>query len=395
MAVTKETLRKIEESESRAINAYEKIITSWIKSGKVVYPDNYGGSYLGGDKKLVIKLVGDAEETKQHILQVVCNDDIVRFESAPVSRAELHILLDAVPNLGIASLNSAWISYFDSKVHIQVSKKCQTLNFSERIVNGDRLVVEYAEELVPQYTCQPGGAIYVNRGIYYGTIGWQGTFRFNSETQASKCMLTAGHIVTGLQANGYALYLGGEEVLSNSQVQSSQYSYTIFDHPAEGNSVFNGDYGFFKMNDSMVQTNTVLLSPGVTEPITAISPYSSIDNFDALPGITVIKGQGRSDSCTGTLSAEAVALGVNYYESTLADGRFVTVRHLLVVESTENRAFSIPGDSGCPVFYKSGSSSVLLGIVVFGPETISTAGDSMLQGIADIRNAVAFSPYLG
>ena len=110
--------------------------------------------------------------------------------------------------------------------------------------------------------------------------------------------------------------------------------------------------------------------------------------------MTVIKGKGYSGATSGEIKLiGGITETPTYYATGYGeDKKSILVNNVIPVVPSGKTAFSVVGDSGCPVFYYDGNVAYLFGFVSAGNDDIS-----LISGITDIIDFTggSFIPYLG
>ena len=402
--LTWEEVEEIGRLEAPATDAYDEMINSWVdESNTVIYPSTYGGSYLRDDYKLVIKLVNGDSVLREQILAAVSNPSVLVFVDTDISRAELYDLATQIefPE-GVFPCYST-VSYELSAIRAVVDKNSVVAMPYSAV--QPHVIFEPAEPLVRQYGDCPPGDIFtakVDGKTDVGSVGWHGKYQFQNTSSSSRCILTAGHVISEMKGHNVVSSDKATIIISDDNFKTNSYYYNSLEHstgttihPTMGTPMenYDGDYGFIRTS-SVTLTNKVIT--GATAGSIAMSMPNTPTNYENLEGMTVYKSKGNSSYRSGKLLSSQFTYNIEQSEHDV--GIAYKVNGLLAISPVNPAGrFSEPGDSGTPVFYYKGGTYYVLGIVSNGPRESKpgeppVTGDSLITGINLILDA-GFIPY--
>ncbi|MBW4081964.1 S1 family peptidase [Paenibacillus sp. S150] len=349
------------ELQEPALRAYQNLWDSFNKDelGTPIYPDDYAGEYISGDK-LVIMLVEPSQELQAEYIKRAQDNEHVKFESASYSLNYLNSLDQVAQQLqeqdyrigsyGVdRKANLFYISVIQEDYNKLMDEQFQTLQKTT-----ENLPIRIEPGTPNTSTAQLwGGDRITNEDNGAGlSVGIGGTYG------GSNAILTAGHSneKVGLLFTRYPY-------IQYSGTRTGQVSYQRANRSSGATGVDSlGDFAMVTLSGSDTPTNKVYGSVSIT------GTYSSVP-----VGTTIYKYGATTGYSWGTVTQASISV-------TYSDGLFTTYYvnglYQSVMQNSSGTDAIAGGDSGGPVYMKDGTANKLHGIVTArsnptsGPATI-------------------------
>lgn len=336
------------ELQEPALQAYQNLWNSFNKDelGTPIYPDNYAGEYVSGDK-LVIMLVDPSEELKEDYMKRAQDSEHVIFESASYSLNYLNSLDQVVTqleeqNYSIGSYgvdrkaNQFYVSVIEEDYNKLMNEQPQTLQKTT-----ESLPVRIEPGTPNTSTAQLwGGDRITNEDNGAGlSVGIGGTYG------GSNAILTAGHSneKVGFLSTRYPY-------IQYSGTRTGQVSYQRANRTNGATGVDSlGDFAMVKLTGSDTATNKVYGSVSIT------GTYSSVP-----VGTTIYKYGATTGYSWGTVTQASINV---IYSDGLFNTYYVNGLYQSLMQNSSGTDAVAGGDSGGPVYMKDGSANKLHGIV--------------------------------
>lgn len=351
------------EIQSPALRAYQNLWNSFEKNelGEPIYPDEYAGEYINGDK-LVIMLVNPTQEQIDDYIRRAQDKEHLVFENA---RYSLNYL-NAFNELAFELLNQGYqISSFG------VDRKANSFFISVLSEDYDRLSKQLSVSLQGKMESLPiriepgtrnrathliwGGDQIKNEdnGLLY-SAGIGGTYN------GKDAILTAGH---GNEKVGF-LFTRYPYIEFVSRRTGQVVYQRANQSPFETGIDAYGDFAIVELNGLDTPTNRIYGGVYIT------GTYSSVP-----VGTTIYKYGATSGYSWGTVEQADITVTYDGHSPNM----IYTVRGLYrshVTNGYDYDAIAV-GDSGGPVYIKDGTEYKLHGIITAGEEPASGPARTM------------------
>lgn len=349
------------ELQEPALRAYQNLWDSFDKDevGTPIYPDEYAGEYISGDK-LVIMLANPTQEQKDEYIRRSGDSEHITFESVSYSLNYLNSLdkvakqlLDqnySIDSYGVdRKANRFFISVVQEDYEKLMKDQSFTLqkeaeNLPIRIEPGTRNTSVASLWGGDRITNEDSGAVL--------SVGIGGTYDGND------AILTAGHgnekVGIIFKRYPYIQYAG------NRTGQVSYQRANMSSNETGVNSL--GDFAIVTLNGNDTPTNRVYGGVSIT------GTYSSVP-----VGTTIYKYGATTGYSWGSVTQ--VSMTVTYSGGVL-NTYIVSGLYQSVMQNSSGTDAIAPGDSGGSVYMKDGTANKLHGIVTArkeptrGPATI-------------------------
>ncbi len=312
--------------QSRALLAYEKLWNTfdWDCDGCPIYPDEYGGEYIDGDK-LYLWIVGLTDEIQKKYHSICDYSDKVVFLNANYSLNELDALKTQVMNLPIEyHITGCVADRRENKlrVYLQEEQK-ENIAMLKQLLGDVEFIIEKQNYMTFCSTnLYAGTTLGASSGTF--TLGVCGTY--NSQP----AILTAGHCAP----HKYTSIRYGST--------SGTVFATVQDFQFEDDEI--GDYAIATINTS--QQNNYLTT-------NILQPYFYPQNITGtvlngwLPVGTNIYAYG---SVTGLVSGTISQMNMPFKGNIYTENNWTYYEIDGLFQVTPFSANTVTGDSGGPVF---------------------------------------------
>jgi len=301
------------------------------KTGMTVYPEWYGGCYIGEDNVFYVKIVEGNNASKSLLAETISSELPYEIIDSDISYNELARIRDeiveTIDDINIRYIAGAGIDEITSKISIDLF---------EPYYNEAKLVIK---EILSEYysrldftVCYDtstqanlfGGDKLTASDLSIGTLGWCGTYGGVS------CVVTAGHVAQGRMLYHNGIYLGINTVVSFS-------------------SGCWGDYAIIALSSSgsFTPTNQARMSSSSTVSLSYVAG-------SLITGQAIAKYGATTGKTTGVISSTGYAWKT--------DGLFFVYGIATARALNYTDVISAAGDSGGPV-WTTNQGNILAGIV--------------------------------
>lgn len=344
------------ELQEPALRAYQNLWDSFDKDefGTPIYPDEYAGEYISGDK-LVIMLVNPSEALKEEYIKRSQDGDHITFEDASYSLNYLNSLdvvakqlLDQDYNISSYGVdrkaNSFLISVIQDDYEKLMDEQSSTL---QKTTEGLPIRIE------PSTPNTSTSALWGGDRITNEDTGSALSVGIGGSYNDDDAILTAGH---GNEKVGFIFTR--YPYIQYAGTRTGQVSYQRANRSSGETGVNSlGDFAIVTLNGNDTPTNRVYGGVSIT------GTYSSVP-----VGTTIYKYGATTGYSWGSVTQ--VSLTVTY-----TDGLFNTYIVSGLYQSTMQNSSGTDaiagGDSGGPVYMKDGTANKLHGIVTARKEPTS------------------------
>ncbi len=331
------------DNQWEALENYQQIMESFEEdsSGTIVYPHEYAGAYIE-DCKLIIQLTDNSKSNQMKYQDLCDNPEQLEFTEANYSindllsykiyaEEEMQKRQDVV-GYAISEKNNEFVIYLN-----QDSATPATISTLDGDTENLPIRFETMEVPVACATLR-GGFSLESSGITSSdsTLGICGTY------DGQNAILTCGH---GNTETDTILYNG-------SAIGTVEYQ-RLNKNPNGSGTEIMGDFSIVLLNSSQTITNTVMGTDGIKQ---ITGTYSSLPE-----GTTIYKYGATTGYGYGTVLESAISSKTTYNLSD-EDGNVLGTCYVAGLYRSSMSALD-HGDSGGPVYIKSGSSYLLHGIV--------------------------------
>ena len=313
--------------QSKALLAYEKLWDTfeWDNIGRPIYPDEYGGEYVDGDK-LYVWIVDLTDEIRDKYHSICDYSDNVIFLNAKYSLNELDALKEKVVNLPHEyQITGCVADRRENKLRIYLlEERVEIVAALKQLLGEVEYILEEQDYMTLCSTNLYAGSTLGTSSNTF-TLGTCGTY--NSQP----AILTAGHCAPAINTS---IRYGSTNGTAFATVKSFQF--------------YNGSTGDYAIAtiDSSQQSNYVTtnyLKPSISpQTITG----TALNGW--VPVGTTLYAYGKT---TGLVSGTVSQANVTFVGNFLTDNSWVYAGISGLVQVSPLSSNISSGDSGGPVFF--------------------------------------------
>lgn len=340
-------VRHAMEIQVEALNCYQQIIDSFEKDslGFPIYPSEYAGAYIDNGN-LIIQLVDTGSEMQNKYMELCGNNNVVRFKEVKYSMNELQscesYALDMlqngydVTNYGINEKENIFEIALNSEIYD--SNMFSTTNlFTTDDIPKLPIKFSYEKPTVPCISISGGCGIQPEASRDMSTAGVCGYYN------GKNALLTCGHSYEYLDYYKRYPYV----LFSGTQIGQISYQRSNTNHYETGIESY-GDFSIITLNGNVGISNTLINGINIT------GTYSSLP-----VGTYIYKYGSKTGLSYGHITYAAMTSP--YVDD--AGTHFIRGLYRSDIAKSDGSTPITSGDSGGPVYIKSGSEYLLHGIV--------------------------------